>query len=56
VTNPNSSSIAINTVTPSGDFSVSSDGCSGTNLGPSANCVVGASCLLRARPVRGPGR
>src|ERR1700722_19945824 len=41
VTNPNSSSIQINTVTPSGDYSVASDGCSGTNLGPSANCVIG---------------
>ena len=40
LTNPNSSSLQINTVTPSGDFSLSSDGCSGTNLAPSANCVV----------------
>ena len=41
LTNSNSSSLQIDTVTPSGDFSLSSDGCSGTDLGPSANCVVG---------------
>jgi hypothetical protein len=41
VTNSTSSSIQINTVTPSGDYSVSSDGCSGTDLGASANCVIG---------------
>ncbi|MGC2305543.1 MAG: choice-of-anchor D domain-containing protein [Candidatus Binatus sp.] len=41
VTNSTSSSIPINTVTPSGDYSVSSDGCSGTDLGASANCVIG---------------
>jgi Abnormal spindle-like microcephaly-assoc'd, ASPM-SPD-2-Hydin len=40
LTNPNSSSLQINTVTPSGDFSLSSDACSGTTLAPSANCVV----------------
>ncbi len=41
VTNPNSSSLQIDTVTPSaGDFAVSSDGCSGVLLAPSANCVV----------------
>ena len=40
VTNPNSSSIQISTVTPSGDYSVSSDGCSGTNLGPTSNCTI----------------
>ncbi len=41
VTNSTSSSIQINTVTPSGDYSVSSDGCSGSDLGASANCVIG---------------
>ena len=40
VTNPNSSSVQINTATASGDFSLSSDACSGTTLAPSANCVV----------------
>ncbi len=40
LTNPNSSALQINTVTPSGDFSLSSDGCSGTDLAPAAQCVV----------------
>ena len=40
LTNPNSSALQVYTVTPSGDFSLSSDGCSGTNLAPAANCVV----------------
>ncbi|MGA9723019.1 MAG: choice-of-anchor D domain-containing protein [Candidatus Binatus sp.] len=41
LTNPNSSSLQIDSVMPSaGDFSVSSDGCSGANLAPSGNCVV----------------
>ena len=41
ITNPNSTSLQIDTVTPSaGDFAISSDGCSGVLLAPSANCVV----------------
>ncbi|MGB8411785.1 MAG: choice-of-anchor D domain-containing protein [Candidatus Binatus sp.] len=40
LTNPNSSALQINTVTPSGDFSLSNDGCSGTDLAPAAKCIV----------------
>jgi hypothetical protein len=40
VTNSTSSSIQINTATPSGDFSLSSDGCSGTDLAAGANSVI----------------
>src|ERR1700720_1076014 len=41
LTNPNSSSLQIDSVMASaGDFSVSSDGCSGVLLAPGANCVV----------------
>jgi len=41
LTNSSSSaSVSINTVTPSGDFSVSSDPCSGTTIAPSGTCVV----------------
>jgi hypothetical protein len=40
LTNPNSSALQINTVTPSGDFTLSSNGCNGTLLAPAANCVV----------------
>ena len=41
LTNPNSSALQIDTVTPSaGDFSVSSDGCSGVLLAPAAKCIV----------------
>ncbi len=40
LTNPNRTSLQINTITNTGDFSISSDGCSGTSLAPSANCVV----------------
>ena len=41
LTNPNAFALQINSVTPSaGDFSLSSDGCSGMMLAPSANCVV----------------
>jgi len=32
LTNPNSSALQIDTVTPSGDFSLSVDGCSGVDL------------------------
>src|SRR5271156_2953173 len=41
VTNPNSSSLQIDHVTPSaGDFAISSDGCSGVLLGPGANSLI----------------
>ncbi len=41
LTNPNSSPLQIDSVMASaGDFSVSSDGCSGVLLAPGANCVV----------------
>src|ERR1019366_1655502 len=40
LTNPNASALQINTVTPSGDFTLSSDGCTGTLLAPAANCIV----------------
>ncbi|MGA9721587.1 MAG: choice-of-anchor D domain-containing protein, partial [Candidatus Binatus sp.] len=40
LTNPNSSSLQIDSVTPSGDFSVSSDGCSGMDLASKGHCVV----------------
>ncbi|MGA3229559.1 MAG: choice-of-anchor D domain-containing protein, partial [Candidatus Binatus sp.] len=40
LTNPNSSALQITSVTPSGDFSLSSDGCSGNDLAPAADCVV----------------
>ena len=40
LTNPNASALQINTVTPSGDFTLSSDGCTGTLLAPAAKCIV----------------
>ncbi len=41
LTNPNSTALQIDTVVPSaGDFTVGSDGCSGTMLAAGADCVV----------------
>ena len=42
LTNPNTVALHINTVAPSGEFSISSDTCSGNDLAPSANCKVAA--------------
>ncbi|MGC1400778.1 choice-of-anchor D domain-containing protein, partial [Candidatus Binatus sp.] len=53
LTNPNSFSLQINSVMASaGDFSLSSDGCSGTDLGPGANCVVGVEFTPSATGTR----
>ena len=40
IINSNPSTVQIDTVTPSGDFSLSSDGCSGTQLTQSGLCTV----------------
>ena len=47
LTNSNNSALQITSVTPSGDFSLSSDGCSGTDLAPAAS-ALSVSCSLRA--------
>jgi hypothetical protein len=40
--NPNTVALRIDTVAPSGEFSITSDGCSGNNLAPSATCAIKA--------------
>ncbi len=40
VTNPNFVPLAMNSATVAGDFSIQSDGCSGTILGPSGTCSI----------------
>ncbi len=40
--NGNTVALHINTVVPSGEFSITSDGCSGNDLAPGATCAIGA--------------
>ena len=39
--NPNTVALHIDTATPSGDFTITSDTCSGNNLAPAGSCTVG---------------
>ena len=42
VKNPNTVTLHIDTVAPSGEFAITSDGCSGNDLAPAATCAIKA--------------